>query len=91
MDKFITSKKQNLERSTMSQERLSGLAILSMEKEMLVELECKNLISNFASQKARKIYEFIIKYNKRSFLKLSPRALKFVKPALSSQTESRTL
>ena len=42
-------------RSTMSQERLSGLAILSIEKEMLVELECKNLISNFASQKARKI------------------------------------
>ena len=55
MDKFITSKKQNLERSIMSQERLSGLAILSMKKEMLAELECKNLISNFASQKARKI------------------------------------
>ena len=42
-------------RSTMSQERLSGLAILSIEKEMLAELECKNLISNFASQKTRKI------------------------------------
>ena len=42
-------------RSTMSQERLSGLAILSIEKEMLAEFECKNLISNFASQKARKI------------------------------------
>ena len=42
-------------RSTMLQERLSGLVILSIEKEMLVELECKNLISNFASQKARKI------------------------------------
>ena len=42
-------------RSTMSQERLSGLAILSIENDMLVELECKNLISNFASQKARKI------------------------------------
>ena len=42
-------------RSTMSQERLSGLAILPIEKEMLAELECKNLISNFASQKARKI------------------------------------
>ena len=39
----------------MSQERLSGLAILPIEKEMLVELECKNLISNFASQKAKKI------------------------------------
>ena len=42
-------------RSTMSQERLSGLVILSIEKEMLTELECKNLISNFASQKTRKI------------------------------------
>ena len=39
----------------MSQERLSGLAILSIEKEMLAELECKNLISNFATQKASKI------------------------------------
>ena len=39
----------------MSQERLNGLAILPIEKEMLTELECKNLISNFASQKARKI------------------------------------
>ena len=42
-------------RSTISQERLSRLAILSIEKEMLAKLECKNLISNFASQKARKI------------------------------------
>ena len=42
-------------RSTMSQERLSGLSILLIEKEMLTELKCKNLISNFASQKARKI------------------------------------
>ena len=35
-------------RSTMSRERLSELAI-SIENEMLAELECKNLISNFAS------------------------------------------
>ena len=42
-------------RSTMSEERLNGLVILSIENEMLVELECKNLINNFASQKARKI------------------------------------
>ena len=41
-------------RSTMSQEKLSGLAILSIENEILAELECKNLISNFASQKAKK-------------------------------------
>ena len=39
----------------MSQEKLSGLVILSIENEMLEELECKNLISQFASQKARKI------------------------------------
>ena len=41
-------------RSTMSQERLSGLVILSIENEMLEKLEYKNLISNFVSQKARK-------------------------------------
>jgi hypothetical protein len=38
----------------MSQERLNGLAILSIENEMLKKLEYKNLISNFASQKVRK-------------------------------------
>ena len=42
-------------RLTMSQERLSGLTILSIEKEMLEELEYKNLISQFVSQKVRKI------------------------------------
>ena len=42
-------------RSTMSQEWLSWLAILLIEKEMLEELKYKNLISNFASQKVRKI------------------------------------
>ena len=35
--------------------RKEMLAILSIEKEMFAELECKNLISNFASQKVRKI------------------------------------
>ena len=39
----------------MSQERLSESIILSIEKEMLEELEYKILISQFASQKARKI------------------------------------
>ena len=38
----------------MSQERLSGLAILSIENRML-ELDYKILISQFVSQKARKI------------------------------------
>jgi hypothetical protein len=42
-------------RSTMSQERLNGLAILSIEKKMLENLEYKNLISNFASQKVRRL------------------------------------
>jgi hypothetical protein len=37
-------------RSTMSQERLNGLTILSIEKRMLENLKCKNLISNFAFQ-----------------------------------------
>ena len=39
----------------MSQERLSRLTILSIEKKILAELESKILISNFASQKVRKI------------------------------------
>ena len=42
-------------RSTMSQKKWSGLAILSIENEMLEEFEYKNLISQFASQKVRKI------------------------------------
>ena len=42
-------------RSTMSQERLSELVILSIKKKILEELEYKILISQFASQKARKI------------------------------------
>ena len=37
----------------MSQEILSKLAILSIEKEMLEELKYKNLSSNFASQESR--------------------------------------
>ena len=40
---------------TMSQQKLSGLAILSIENKMLEELDYKNLISQFVSQKARKI------------------------------------
>jgi hypothetical protein len=42
-------------RSTISQERLNGLAILLIEKRMLENLEYKNLISNFAFQKARRM------------------------------------
>jgi hypothetical protein len=41
-------------RSTMSQGKLNRLAILSIEKKKMLEnLEYKNLIRNFASQKAR--------------------------------------
>ena len=40
---------------TMSQQKLSGLAILSIENEMLEELDYKNLTSQFVSQKTRKI------------------------------------
>ena len=39
----------------MSQERLRRLDILLIKNEMLEELEYKNLISQFAYQKARKI------------------------------------
>jgi len=39
----------------MSQERLSGLAILSIEKELLEEIDYTKIINNFASKKNRKI------------------------------------
>jgi hypothetical protein len=42
-------------RSTMSQERLSGLAILSIEKNILEKIDYKSLINNFASKRARKM------------------------------------
>ena len=42
-------------RSTMSQKRLNELPLLSIEKEMLNEIDYNSLINNFASQKARKV------------------------------------
>ena len=39
----------------MSQERLSNLAILFIEKDLLSKLEYKSLINDFASQKVKKI------------------------------------
>jgi hypothetical protein len=39
----------------MSQERLSGLTILSIEKNMLEKIDYKSLINNFASKRARKM------------------------------------
>ena len=41
-------------RPIMFQERLSGLIVLLIENEMLAELEYKNLISQFTSQKTKK-------------------------------------
>ena len=39
----------------MSQQRLNVLILLSIEREILKQIDYDNLINNFASQKARKI------------------------------------
>ena len=41
-------------RSTMSQERLNGLAILCIEKDMLEQIDYENIINEFTSQTARR-------------------------------------
>ena len=41
-------------RSTMSQERLNELSILSIEQNLLENIEYKSLISNFAAQTVRR-------------------------------------
>jgi hypothetical protein len=41
-------------RSSMSQERLNGLATLSIEKDMLADIDVDVLINDFASQNARR-------------------------------------
>lgn len=41
-------------RSTMLQERLNGLAILSIEKNMLENIDIDTIISDFASRNARR-------------------------------------
>ncbi|XP_073037558.1 uncharacterized protein [Primulina eburnea] len=46
---------KNYLRSTMSQDRLNGLAILSIEKKMVAKFDYDNLVDNFAQQKARRI------------------------------------
>lgn len=38
----------------MSQQRLNGLALISIEKDMLRQIDCDNLINDFASQKISK-------------------------------------
>ena len=51
----LKKKKKTLNANTQSKQVLSRLTILLIEKKMLEELKYKNLISNFISQKARKI------------------------------------
>lgn len=48
---------KNYLRSAMSQETLNGLAILSIENELLKDIEYKNLIIDFPSKKARAIFK----------------------------------
>ena len=40
----------------MNQEKLSDLAIISIEKEVMQNLEFKNVLTDFAHEKARKIH-----------------------------------
>ena len=63
LDMKSLKKEKKKKKLIESQKRLSGLAILLIENEMLEELENKNLISQFASQKARKIFLNEIYYN----------------------------
>ena len=42
-------------RSTMSQERLNGLAIISIERELVRNLDYDNLIKEFIEKEGRKI------------------------------------
>ncbi|KAL6495855.1 hypothetical protein OROGR_030418 [Orobanche gracilis] len=46
---------KNYLRSTMSQERLNGLAMLSIEKKISAELDYSDLIREFAHKKARRV------------------------------------
>lgn len=47
---------KNYLRSTISQERLSGLATLAIEKEVLNAIDTDTILRDFANQKARKIH-----------------------------------
>ncbi|CAI6348654.1 unnamed protein product [Macrosiphum euphorbiae] len=44
-------------RSTMSQQRLTGLATIRIEKELSEQLNYEDIINDFTSKKARKIKE----------------------------------
>ena len=45
-------------RSTISQERLNGLAMISIEQDMLKTIDYKDLIEEFASKNARRMALF---------------------------------
>ncbi|KAM3390463.1 hypothetical protein ACQJBY_012204 [Aegilops geniculata] len=45
---------KNYLRSTMSQERLNGLATLCIEKDLLDEIDIDTIVSDFASQNFRR-------------------------------------
>ena len=47
---------KNYLRSTMSQERLNGFAVLSIEKKMIDKFEYESIINNFAAKKARRMF-----------------------------------
>jgi len=47
-EREVSHSKKSYLRSTMSQERLNGLTLLSIEKEILNEINYHNLINNFA-------------------------------------------
>ena len=49
---------KNYLRTLMSQDRLCGLALLSIEHEMSSKLDYKDLIAEFAAKKARKVAFF---------------------------------
>ena len=40
----------------MSHERLNGLVMLSIEKEMIDKFEYESIINNFAAKKARRMF-----------------------------------
>ena len=46
---------KNRLRTTLTHERLSNLAIMSIEYDILRELDFNNLVKDFAAQKARKV------------------------------------
>ncbi|CAH9078761.1 unnamed protein product [Cuscuta epithymum] len=49
---------KNYLRSTMSQERLNGLALISIEHETLQEIDIASLVDDFASKYARRMSLF---------------------------------